>query len=85
MKLQRLRDLREDHDLKQTDIADYLHISQRTYSHYETDSRSIPLEQLIRLAIYYETSLDYLANLTDNKNLIHTANTRLKNNKNSLE
>lgn len=33
MKLQRLRDLREDHDLKQTDIADYLHISQRTYSH----------------------------------------------------
>lgn len=67
MKLQRLRDLREDHDLKQTDIADYLHISQRTYSHYETDSRSIPLEQLIRLAIYYETSLDYLANLTDNK------------------
>ena len=59
MKLQRLRDLREDHDLKQTDIADY--------SHYETDSRSIPLEQLIRLAIYYETSLDYLANLTDNK------------------
>ena len=34
---------------------------------YETDSRSIPLEQLIRLAIYYETSLDYLANLTDNK------------------
>lgn len=67
MKLQRLRDLREDHDLKQTDIADYLHISQRTYSHYETDSRSIPLEQLIRLAVYYETSLDYLANLTDYK------------------
>ena len=66
MKLQRLRDLREDHDLKQTDIADYLHISQRTYSHYETDSRSIPILRII-------------------KNLIHTANTRLKNNKNSLE
>ena len=42
MKMQRIRDLREDHDLKQTDIADYLHISQRTYSHYETDSRSMP-------------------------------------------
>ncbi|MGN1205996.1 MAG: helix-turn-helix domain-containing protein [Eubacterium sp.] len=67
MRLQRLRDLREDHDLKQADIADYLHISQRTYSHYETDSRSIPLEQLIRLAVYYETSLDYLTNLTDHK------------------
>ena len=37
MKMQRIRDLREDNDLKQTDIADYLHISQRTYSHYETD------------------------------------------------
>ena len=67
MKLQRLRDLREDHDLKQVDIADYLHISQRTYSHYQTDSRSIPLETLIRLAVYYETSLDYLTNLTDHK------------------
>lgn len=67
MKLQRLRDLREDHDLKQVDIADYLHISQRTYSHYETDSRSIPRETLIRLAVYYETSLDYLTNLTDHK------------------
>ena len=46
MKMQRIRDLREDHDLKQTDIADYLHISQRTYSHYETDSRSMPIEVL---------------------------------------
>lgn len=48
MKMQRIRDLREDHDLKQTDIADYLHISQRTYSHYETDSRSMPIEVLKR-------------------------------------
>ena len=51
MKMQRIRDLREDNDLKQTDIADYLHISQRTYSHYETDSRSMPIEVLKRLAI----------------------------------
>ena len=67
MKMQRIRDLREDHDLKQTDIADYLHISQRTYSHYETDSRSMPIEVLKRLAIYYNTSMDYLAELTDEK------------------
>ena len=44
MKMQRIRDLREDNDLKQTDIADYLHISQRTYSHYETDSRNYRAE-----------------------------------------
>ena len=67
MKMQRIRDLREDHDLKQTDIADYLHISQRTYSHYETDSRSMPIEVLKRLAVYYNTSMDYLAELTDEK------------------
>ena len=63
MKMQRIRDLREDNDLKQTDIADYLHISQRTYSHYETDSRSMPIEVLRRLAVYYNTSMDYLASL----------------------
>ena len=67
MKMQRIRDLREDNDLKQTDIADYLHISQRTYSHYETNSRSMPVEMLKRLALYYNTSMDYLAELTDEK------------------
>ena len=64
MKMQRIRDLREDNDLKQTDIADYLHISQRTYSHYETDSLSMPIEVLRRLAFYYNTSIYYLAELT---------------------
>ena len=67
MKFQRIQDLRTDADLSQKELSEILHISQRSYSHYETDSRSIPLEQLIRLAIYYETSLDYLANITDNK------------------
>lgn len=67
MKMQRIRDLREDNDLKQTDIADYLHISQRTYSHYETDSRSMPIEILKQLALYYNTSIDYLAELTNEK------------------
>ena len=71
MKMQRIRDLREDNDLKQTDIADYLHISQRTYSHYETDSRSMPIEVLKRLAVYYNTSMDYLAELTDEKKALH--------------
>lgn len=70
MKMQRIRDLREDNDLKQIDIADYLHISQRTYSHYETNSRSMPVEMLKRLALYYNTSMDYLAELTDGKRSI---------------
>ncbi len=60
MKFQRIQDLRTDADLSQKQISDILHISQRSYSHYETGSRNIPIEMLIRLANYYETSIDYL-------------------------
>ena len=58
----RLKNLREDHDLSQNDIADYLNISQRTYSYYETGGRDIPIQILIKLADYYKTSIDYLVN-----------------------
>lgn len=61
----RLRDIREDNDLTQTTLADYLHIRQSTYSQYETGQRQIPLDALIRLADYYHTSVDYLLGLTD--------------------
>lgn len=61
----RLRDLREDHDLKQSDIASYLNIRQNTYSQYENGVRQIPNELLIRLALYYHTSVDYILGLTD--------------------
>lgn len=67
MKFQRIQDLRTDSDLSQKQISDILHISQRSYSHYETGSRNIPIEMLIRLANYYETSIDYLVGRTDNK------------------
>lgn len=60
MYLQRLRDLREDADLNQTDIAEYLGIQQTVYSRYERGVRTIPLEHLIRLADFYNVSLDYL-------------------------
>ena len=60
----RLRDLREDHDLTQKALADYLHIRQNTYSQYETGQRQIPVETLVRLALYYDTSVDYLLGLT---------------------
>ncbi len=63
----RLRDLREDKDLKQKDIADFLNISPRGYSHYETGNYDIPTEILIRLADFYDTSVDYLLGRTNNK------------------
>lgn len=65
--LQRLRDLREDMDLYQKDIADYLHCSQVTYSRYELGTREIPLESLNALADFYGVSIDYLMGRTDEK------------------
>ena len=61
----RLKDLREDSDLTQEALANYLHIKQNTYSQYESGKRQIPLELLIALAHYYGTSLDYIVGLTD--------------------
>ena len=67
MKYQRIQDLRNDADLSQKQLSEILHISQRSYSHYETGSRSIPIELLVRLANYYDTTIDYLVGRTDNK------------------
>lgn len=67
MKFQRIQDQRIDSDLSQKKIGEILHISQRSYSHYETGSRNIPIEMLIRLADYYDTTIDYLVGRTDNK------------------
>lgn len=63
----RLKKLREDYDLSQNDIAKYLNISQRTYSYYEKGGRDIPIQILIKLADYYNTSIDYLVNRTNSK------------------
>lgn len=65
MILARLRELREDNDLKQKDIAKILNVSQRTYSGYETGARMIPYTCLMTLARYYGTSIDYIVGLTD--------------------
>ena len=70
MKFQRIQDLRIDSDLSQKKIGEILHISQRSYSHYETGSRNIPIEMLIRLANYYDTSIDYLVGRTERKIMI---------------
>ena len=69
MKFQRIQDLRTDADMSQKQLSEILHISQRSYSHYETGSRSIPVEMLIRLANYYDISVDYLVGRTDKKEM----------------
>ena len=61
----RLKDLREDGDITQKTLAEYLHVRQNTYSQYENGQRQIPIDLLISLADYYQTSVDYLLNLTD--------------------
>lgn len=65
---QRIRDLREDADLTQRELAKALYMHTTTYVRYETGEREIPLNVAIMLAKYYNVSLDYLAGLTDCKN-----------------
>ena len=62
---QRLRDLREDNDKKQEDIALILEITRQQYQLYESGKRELPMHHFITLARYYNVSLDYLAGLTD--------------------
>ena len=64
---QRLRDLREDADLNQRDVAALLAISVQQYSLYERGDRQIPFKHVITLAKYYDVSIDYIAGLTNNK------------------
>lgn len=66
MVYQRIRDLREDHDLKQREIALQLNCSQRAYSNYELGQRDIPTDVLIKLALFYNVSIDYLLGQTNN-------------------
>ncbi len=65
MAYDRIRELREDHDLRQIDIAEILQMSQTGYSKYETGENDVPTSVLIALARYYNVSVDYLLNLTD--------------------
>ena len=63
----RIRDLREDNDLTQKQVAQYLMCDQSLYSKYERGERDLPLEAAIKLALYYKTSVDYLVGLTSEK------------------
>lgn len=68
MLYKRIRELREDNDIKQTEIAEYLKCTQECYSYYENGKRDIPTEVLIRLAEFYHTTTDYLLGLTNQLN-----------------
>ncbi|MBQ6753335.1 MAG: helix-turn-helix transcriptional regulator [Clostridia bacterium] len=66
MKYNNLRNIREDNDIKQKELAALLHVSQNTYSQYETGTISLTAEVLIKLADYYNCSVDYLLDRTNN-------------------
>ena len=65
MFFQRIKDLRNDNDLNQQDIADFLHMNRRVYSRYERGEREIPVWAVIKLADYYKTSTDYILGRTN--------------------
>ncbi len=65
--MNRLKDLREDKDLLQKDISKILNIAQRTYSGYETETREMSYELLKKVALFYNTSIDYILGLTNEK------------------
>lgn len=65
--MNRLRDLREDHDLTQSEIAKFLGCSQTTYSRYETGNLNVPIDILKKLARFYKVSIDYIIYFTNEK------------------
>ena len=67
MNIQRLKEIREDKDLYQKDIAKILNITQQQYNKYELGINSIPIEKLDKLANFYNTSVDYLIGRTNNR------------------
>ena len=69
MQFKNLRGIREDKDIRQRDIAKYLNVSQNTYSQYETGTISLTAEVLIKLADYYNVSIDYLLDRTNNPDI----------------
>ena len=70
MKYERLKNLREDRDLTQAKVGKHLHISQRSYAHFEQGTWGIPVEVLITLADLYEVNLDYLVGRTNQKDML---------------
>ena len=68
MVFQNIRNLREDNDKKQQELADYLNVEQTTYSKYELGKINIPIEVFIKLADFYDVSIDYIVGRSPSKN-----------------
>ncbi len=69
-KYERIRNLREDKDLTQTEMGNLLNISQRSYAHYEAGTRNIPIDVLIDIADIFEVSLDYITERSDIRKIV---------------
>ena len=69
MQFRHIREIREDRDLRQKDIAKVLNVSQNTYSQYENGIIPLTAETLVKLSDYYNVSIDFLLDRTDNKNI----------------
>ena len=67
LKFERIRNLREERDPTQQKVADYLHVKQNTYFQYEIGVLNYPVEVLIKLAVFYDVSMDYLMGRTDER------------------
>ena len=65
MKYQRLQNLRIDNDVRRCKICEVLHVRERTYSYYESGGRRLTAETLVKIAVFYNTSIDYILELTD--------------------
>ena len=66
-KYERIRNLREDMDMTQTQVGEYLHISQRSYAHYEAGTREMPIDILMEIADLFEVNIDYIVGRTNIK------------------
>lgn len=76
MQYPNIRSLREDHDYRQHDLADFLHVSQNTYSQYENGVIELTAERLVKLADFYDVSIDYLLGRTNNPEVNRENNKR---------
>lgn len=84
MYYQRLRDMREDFDLIQRDVAKLLNTTQAQYARYEKGERELPMHHFITLALYYNVSLDYLAGIIDTPKTLDGKRYQFKKDKNTL-
>ena len=83
--IKRIKDIREDRDITQKEIAEYLHITQQQYSLYENGKRTLPVDLLVQLSQYYDVSTDYLLGLTNEPKNKYNIKNQVTNNFGNIE